>query len=261
MSNTRLANNRPQRSANWRHPLALKVAGVARRARRLRWLFGMGRVAAVVLAGGVLLALADFQFRYQDPGLRILSTGALGLVVAWGLWRYLSPLVRRGPSRLTVARRIEQRFPQLSDSLSSSIDFLERPENDPTSGSPALQAAVIRDTTERIAEVDLHEVIDPWPTRRAVMMASLTVLVVAMLWTQSPESVQLATARLIKPLEPQPWPKRHALSFEAPPTRLALGRPFDVELTDRNGTLPDEVLFHTRDEDGTIDTEPMQPRG
>jgi hypothetical protein len=124
-----------------------------------------------------------------------------------------------------------------------------------------LQAAVIRETTERLREVDLDGVIDPWPTRRSLLVATIAALVVAMAWTQSPDVVQLAAARLTQPLAPYSWPKRHMLAFENPPTRLALERPFEVELSDRAGELPDEVLFHVQDDDGTMHSEPMQPRG
>ncbi|MCH5377359.1 MAG: hypothetical protein JJ992_25640, partial [Planctomycetes bacterium] len=46
------------------------------------------------------------------------------------------------------------------------------------------------------------------------------------------------------PWQHAPWPRRHALAFVDPPTRLAAGSDFEVELTDRHGELPEEVEIH-----------------
>ena len=71
----------------------------------------------------------------------------------------------------------------------------------------------------------------------------------------------MALLRLCKPFGGESWPRQHELEFRSPPTRLALGQNFEVELVDRRQQLPDDVRIHYRfenDNGTTEEAEPMQ---
>ncbi len=233
------------------HPLQQHVAHLRRRARRLVLLHGWSCVFSAVLAVAAVLGLADYLIRFHDPGIRILALLAVLGTLGWSVYRFLlRPLARR-TSEVDVAQRIERRYPQLQDRLSSAIAFLQQSEDDPQAGSPALRRAVIHEATAEVERLDLQSVLDPHPARRAVFTAAGVALLALLLVALDPASAGLALARLAAPLGEAAWPKKNDLQFQDPPTRLALGQPFEVELIDRRGRLPEEVRIHYRFAEGT----------
>ena len=173
-----------------------------------------------------------------------MSSLAVLLVVAWTCYRYLYPALARRLRDVEIAQRIENRFPNLQDRLSSAVEFLQQSEDDPQAGSAALRRAVIVETTAEVERLNIDEVLERRPARRAFAcaVAVLTIAVVAVAF--DPLSARLAVARLIRPFGDDAWPRKHALEFIKPPVRVAAGQTFEVELRDRNGTPPEDVRIH-----------------
>ena len=154
-----------------RHPVQEKVRSIQRRAWRLRavcagglWL--CGAVGAVFLA-----ALADYCLRLDDTGVRLLSSFAVLAVCGWCLWRFVAPVFMRRLSELEVAQRIEQRFPQLCDRLSSAVAFLGQAEEQPAAGSPDLRRAVVATAVADLDRWDFAECLDTRRPRRIAIGA------------------------------------------------------------------------------------------
>lgn len=232
------------------HPLQNKVAAVRRRARRMVLLHGLGRVVAAVVAVALALGLADYLIRFQDPGIRLIASAALLATFGWTTYRHLLLPLARNLRDVDVARWIERRHPRLNDRLSSAIEFLKQRPDDPTAGSAALRRAVIHEAEVETGRLDLDAVIDRRPTKRALAVAGVVALAALMPVVLAPSLTGLALARLALPLGAARWPREHHLAFKNPPTRLAAGKPFEVELIDRNRRLPDEVRIHYRFDDG-----------
>ncbi len=157
---------------------------------------------------------------------------------------------------MQIAQRIERRFPQLTDRLASTVEFLKQSEVDPQAGSAALRRAVILETTSAVEDVDLSQVFEPRPTRRALAVGGLAGLVALGVALLSPENTRIAALRLARPFGSDSWPRFYSVQFGEAPTRLAVGKTFEVELVnDAEHRVPDEVRIHFRYETGMSNVE------
>lgn len=246
------------------HPLEKKVALVRRRARRLLWVYGLGWISASVVGVALVLGFTDYLIRFQDQGIRVIFSLLTLATLGWTSYRYLFRPLSRRLRDVDVAQRIERCFPQLGERLSSAIEFLKQPENDRQAGSASLRRAVIAKAAAQLEEVNLSEVTDRRTTARVVLSAAAVGLVTVTLVVLDVQSARIALARLTNPFAPAAWPRVNDLAFKNPPTRLALGQPFEVELVDRQGKLPDDVKIHYRyeaDGEASEKIEPMKFRG
>ena len=187
-------------------------------------------------------------------------------MLGWTAYRYLYRSATVRLRDVDLARRLQRRFPQLSDSLASSIEFLKQPENEPTAGSPGLRRAVISQTTAETDRLEFSEVIDRRPAVRAATAAVAACLLAGIVAVLDPLSAQVAVARLAYPLGKMDWPRNFYLKLSERVDRVARGQAFEVEVVDAFGAkLPPNVRIHYRLEqpDGsTLDeTEPMRPLG
>ena len=247
------------------HPLQQKVEQVRRSARNVRLLYGIGWLAAAALAVGLVLGLADFLLRSEELGVRLLfSTAALG-AVGFTLWRFLWPALTADATSVQVAQRIEARFPQLQDRLSSSLEFLAQEGQDATAGSPALRRTVVAEATAQIDALPLGEVIDRKRPMPVLITAGVLLLVTALLGIAAPQSFARAARRLAMPwTQSDAWPRVNALAFVDPPARVPYGEPFRAELVDHNGKLPDLVeIYYWFEGQAAEDVQPqtMKPAG
>lgn len=223
------------------HPLKERITTVARRVRAAMLLASLGRFVALAVAVVTLLALADYLVHYEDRGIRIISFLAAVGSLLWIAYRYFFGLLADRPHIVQVAQRIEQRYPELDQKLSSALVFLDQEEEDLAAGSPSLRRAVVGEVTGQLESIDLARVVSFRPATRSLALALLACLVAGTLTILAPSAARIALVRLAGPLGTTSWPKWNDLEFVDPVTRLASGQDFDVELTDRNHRLPDVV--------------------
>ncbi|MEX0679012.1 MAG: hypothetical protein WD063_18200 [Pirellulales bacterium] len=246
------------------HPLERKIGQVRHRARRLLALYAAGWTIAAVGAAALVLGLADYLIRFQDHGIRLMCSLAVVAVFGWACRRFWYQGL--GWTRLgdvQIAQRIERRFPGLADRLASSIQFLKQSEIDPQAGSAALRRAVIIQTGSEVERLDVSQVFQAGPTRRALALAGLVVLLAGAFAAASPTSARMALVRLARPLGDDAWPRFYRVEFRSTPTRLAAGQNFEVELArDAAHRVPDDVRIYYRYEtDGSseeVESEPMR---
>lgn len=233
------------------HPLLERVRSVKRRARRLVWLYAMLFFLATILACALVAGSADYVFRFQDRAGRIAGTAALVLAAAYAFARLVYPATRFRASDVAAAQQIERRFPQLSDRLSTAVAFLEQPATDVQAGSQTLRDAAILDAHERVAAIELEDCLDPRPTWRAGAALAVVLAVAVVAFAVNAGASAIAARRLLLPLGGEAWPRRHSLVWQKQPRRLAMGADFECALTDRDGHLPDSVMFYwSNDEEG-----------
>src|SRR5688572_15428058 len=96
------------------HPLQQTIRALGRQARRLLLLYGVSRVVAVLLAMILVVGLADWLFRFEDRGIRLMATACVLLAGSWAFGRYLWIAARRRYDDVGIALRIERRFPALN---------------------------------------------------------------------------------------------------------------------------------------------------
>jgi len=247
------------------HPIEQRIRVLRARVRRLVAVYGLSWVVAVVVGAVIVLGLADYLIRFQDPGLRVICSMLVVGVLGWTGYRYLClPLLAR-LSEVDLALRLERRFPSLADRLVSSVEFLRQPEDDPMAGSAALRRAVISETTSETERLDFGEVLDPRPAFRAAVVTVSICLLAGVLVALAPEASATAVARLVNPFG-VPWPQRTHLEVRPVVSRVAKGRPVEIRVIDAEGAkLPRTVrihyLFEGADETVTEDTQVMHPVG
>jgi hypothetical protein len=207
----------------------------------LRAVSGGGRWLIAVLGAVLLVGLADYGLRLDDMGVRVLSSVAVVAVGGWCLWRFVVPVYVHRLSELEVAQRIEQRFPQWCDRLSSAVAFLDQSEHQPIAGSSDLRRAVVAAAAADLDRWNVADCLDARrPQRIAIGAAALVAVAVGFAVADWP-SAALALRRLAVPWNVEPWPRWNQLQFVKAPERLAFGSDFEVELIDREERLPPTV--------------------
>ena len=248
-----------------------QVDAARRRIRQLLLLYGVGRVVACSLGTAVVLALADFLIRSDDPGVRWICFLVFVSITAWAIWRYLLPALQQPFADVLVAGRIERRFPRLGDHLSSTIEFLHESEDDPLAGSAELRRAAVAQAAAEIGPLDWRAAINSGPAVRAIASACAIVAIAMTLVFARPLDSRIAIVRLLDPLSDTDWPPTNNLEFVHRVDRVAFGEPFEVELKDPSGRLPDDVKIQYRtvvgsdtdpaDHEPQIETQSMQRMG
>lgn len=235
------------------HPLERKIAAIRRRVRTLAALHGVGRVTALVVAAILILGAGDYLVRFEDRGLRIMGSLALAGLILWAIHRYLLCGMLTRLDDVDVALRIERRFPQFNDRLASAVQFLRQKEDQPYAGSPALRRAVVFETEQEAEKLDWQDLFDLSAVRRSIAGGFAVLVLAAVVVLCDPTSARVAMARLANPLRDIPWPQQTHLEFRQVVERLALGKPFEVEVVDAEGAeLPSEVWLEYRFEGSSV---------
>lgn len=228
------------------HPLQDRIAAVARRARMVLVLFGIGSVVAGGLAVTLLCATVDYLVRFQDPLWRaMLSLSVAGTLLATA-WRFLWPAWRQRLAPLQVAAKIERLHPKLADRLTTTVAFLDQPENDASAGSLALRRAVIASTYADVEQLDLAAAIEPKPAVRMAAVAIGIAAVTFFIATLYPSIAAVAASRLLMPWGGPAWPRRNHLVVEGVDARIASNQVVEWKLRDHGGQLPGEVQLFLR---------------
>jgi hypothetical protein len=236
------------------------MAAVRRRVRRLLVLDAVGRLLVILVGTVIALGLADYLIRYQDRGLRVMSSAALMLAAGWAFVRLLWPVLRLELGDVELSLQLEARLPILRDRLASAMRFLRQREDDVLAGSTVLRRSVIVEATAEIDRLRLEDVVQPRFARRAWTMAAASFVAVAAIVVLNPPAARTALARLLAPWGKTEWPKQSHLAFVNPVQRLAAGQTFEVELKDSFGVrLPDKVLIQYRFHDASSPAEISEP--
>ncbi|MHC4401321.1 MAG: DUF4175 family protein [Planctomycetota bacterium] len=243
------------------HPLEQRIDVLRHRLRRLLVVYGVSWMVAAALAAVIALGLTDYVFRFRDRGIRLVFSLAVVGVVGWACYRYLLMGLSTWLSDVELARRLQRRFPRLSDVLASAVQFLGQSEDDPTAGSVALRRSVIAQATADAEPLDFRHVLDRRPVVRVALASSALCMVALALVLLDPLHSRIAVARLVNPFGGEPWPQKNHLELVEAVTRVAKGQVFEIEVVDRNGVrLPEEVRVHYQFEnpDGSL-TEEIEP--
>lgn len=246
------------------HALQTKVRQVRRLAQSVRWVCATAWLVAVVLAMSLLVGLSDFLLRSEEVGVRLIFSLAVLVAAGWAAWRFIWPAATGQPNEVQVAQRIERRWPELQDRLSSSLEFLSQSSDEATAGSPTLRRTVVAQATAQVDSLPLSKVVDLRRPLPVLAVASVLILLVGGLFLAAPGVVSQAARRLAVPWSTDAWPRRHHLNFVEAPTRVPFGEPFRVEVTDEGGRLPEMVqIYYWFDGQQLAEVEPqnMKPAG
>src|SRR5262245_48045484 len=180
-----------------------RLETIRRRARRLLVLHSaLGLVCA---AQGLLLGLCvlDYAFWFPKALRLVLALLWIGVIAAL-LIRQVGPALTSRFALLDVATKIEQRFPEFQDRLTSSVSFLDEPHGlrDP------LRLELIDRTEQLAADLPLEQTINTRPMWHMAGLAALPAVVLMAAAVARPAWLATACLRYAAPLGDTEWPTR-----------------------------------------------------
>ncbi len=218
--------------------LRQRLAGLRRRLRIVATIRGVGFLLSVLLAAGVAAGLIDWQWHL--PALVratiLVATLTAGIVISY---RYLFRPLSAPSDDLSLALRVEDKYPALNDALASTVQFLERDQS-AASSSSALEREAVKFALGRAAGCDFLGVIDKRGVRWAGLSGGAFAALTLTLILLSPRLAATAFMRLAHPFGGIDWPKKTQLVLDEP--RLRIGRNEGFEVRGRvSGVIPPQA--------------------
>ena len=245
-----------------RNPLRKRLAALRRRLRVVVTLRGAGWLLTLLLATAAVAGFLDWAWRL--PAL-VRAAVLVGTLSGAGLIAYrllLRPLLTRVDD-LTLALRIEERYPSLNDALASTVQFLEQAENrerreegrPPMLVSPAMRLEAVRRALGKATGCDFNRIIDTRGLRTAGLSGVAACLTVAVLAWLFPSLAATALARLADPFGAHDWPRATQLELEQTRERIGRNEAFEVRARLR-GVIPDKAyVVYRLDGGGPVEHE------
>ena len=240
-----------------RNPLRKRLAALRRRLRVVVALRAVGWLLALLLVSAAAAGALDWAWRLPALVRAAALVGTLGSagVVAYRLM--LKPLLARVDD-LTLALRIEERYPSLNDALASTVQFLEQAEKRDKSTMPvssSMRLEAVRRALGKATGCDFNRIIDSRGLRAAGLSGIGASLIVVVLVWFFPALAATALARLTDPFGAHDWPKATLLELEKPRERIGRNEAFEVRGR-LSGVIPDKaVVVYRLDGGGQVEHE------
>jgi hypothetical protein len=220
-------------------PLRRRLAALRRRLRLTASFRGLSWLATAVLATAVLVGLADWRFHL--PGL-VRAFALTGLLTGAGVivYRFLVRPLSAPSDDLSLALKVEERYPALNDALASTVQFLDR-EVAPEGESESMRREAVRRTLGKASAMDFNRVVETRGLRTAGACSAACFAAAVGLFLLSPLLAATALARLANPFGEVEWPKKTRLELGAVAKRIGRNKEYKVTGTVR-GVVPREVV-------------------
>lgn len=217
-----------------------------RRLRRWLWLAGLSRVLLTLAALLALSFAVDRTFR-MDRAQRAVSLALAAGTLGYAVYRWLVRPLRTELTDDALCRRVEQRHPELADSLISAFQLGRAPDAATLGYSADFVAATIAAGTQRSAGFDFGDVLDRRRHRQHLWIVTAVLVTLAALGVLFTGSLALWARRNLF-LQTVAWPQRTHLAVEGlRDGRLRVPRGDDLELrVTANGVVPAAVTVAYR---------------
>jgi hypothetical protein len=223
------------------NPLQARLAALRKRLRLVVTLRGLSWVLALLFVGALLAGWIDWRIHLPSLVRALVLVSVVGGAVYLAI-RYLFKPLRQPADDLSLALKVEKRYPVLNDSLASAVQFLQEAPTSDRSGSPALRQIAVKRALHRSKSYDFLPVVDSRGTRAAglsVLMTGTLAIAVAVLY---PQLAWTGFIRLAHPFGGYDWPRQTHLRIEAK-NRVGRGESYPIAVH-VDGFVPDR---------GTID--------
>lgn len=239
-------------------PLTTKLGEIGRARKRVAVLSGLLLFVAAVVGIATAAGTADAALHLAPlpRALALVALLAAGCVVwARAVARPLG--LRTDP--LSIALELENRFPNLNDSLATAVEFLgpdagddDGPPKAPPGVSNRMVAHAVRLAERKAGRLPLDELVPTGPCWRNAWLCAgaLALFVPLVLW--NPGRAALAAARLADPFGAHPWPTKTRVELLAPkafPARVGRGEAFELKFAVR-GVMIGPAVVKVRVEGG-----------
>jgi len=226
--------------------IARQIDGLRRRLRRWLWLAGLSRVLLALAAVLALSFAADRTFR-MDRAQRAVSLALAAGILGYAVHRWLVRPLRTQLTDDALCRRVEQRHPELADSLISALQLGRVPDATTLGYSADFVAATVAAGTERSAGFDFGEVLDRRRQRQHLWIVAAVLATLVALGALFAGPLSLWARRNLL-LQTVAWPQRTRLVVEGlRDGRLRVPRGDDLELrVAAHGIVPSAVTVAYR---------------
>ena len=227
-----------------------------------------GLAAAAVWLGAAFWGSMAIDWMFEPPhAVRavILALAGMGLAVVLFLFILRRAFVRLSDDNLATV--LERQFPQLNDSLLTSVSLQARPSA--LSGfNPAMLACTSYVAQQRLKDVSLSRVFDPMPIVRKIVIALGLGSIIGFLAVMDPADLRLWAQRNLL-LTNAMWPRKirlEAVGFTDGVAKVAAGANFDLRVRAFRGdteipVIPERVEVRYRVEGGGRDRKVMKNIG
>ncbi|HVT79856.1 MAG TPA: hypothetical protein VHM90_04305, partial [Phycisphaerae bacterium] len=243
------------------HPLVARLTRLRGRVRMILGLYGMGVLITTAVGALFLLVLADYLIHIPLAGrlvLLILALVGIGVLA----WRTLiAPL----STRLTdtfLASRVENQNPHLSDELLSAVAFI----HSRAAATNAFAAKHIDLAARRTESIKFEDAVDFRRAGKAMGIAGLTVVIVAILALTNPALAKIGLSRWLLASNVR-WPHTTHVTLiwtdaegnttTTPPKVRPLGEKLTVRAKVDQGGKPRVWLTSWTEKPGSKDTQLM----
>ncbi|MEO1995412.1 MAG: hypothetical protein ABGZ17_09065, partial [Planctomycetaceae bacterium] len=235
------------------------------RIKTLLWIHGVSWLLSVVVGGLLGACLIDWLVHIDDPVIRVLWSVTTLVTACWIAWIKLLRPLWTPLSDLDIAHKIEGRFPQFRDSLTSSVQFAADPGNTRV-GSPQLQRHVVDATQQQVRQCHITDVLTTAPLRRVTAGACALLITAILLAGLNRANAAIAIQRILFPFTAGNWPRIYELRFvdsdlsplsERAPLRVARGETVNLYVENVNGSVPDDAQLELRYPDGRVVSEDL----
>jgi len=232
---------------------------IRERLQRLRWWIRAyvsweGLMAGLVWLGAAFwLTLVLDWFFEPSRQVRILFWLVVGGGLAWiFFWQTLRRLVVRF-TEANLAMILERRFPELNETLLTTVEVAARPDR-AEHFNPQMLALACREAESRLQPLRLRDVFNFRPLYKVTIAALLLAGSIAMWARMYPEAFGVWSDRLLG-LSDRLWPRRTVLVVEGFDQPVKVGRGGDLELIarvdlEKSELIPSDVYIRGRTEEG-----------
>ena len=217
------------------HTLQHRLASVLRRWRFMVVTRGVSAIAALVVGAAALVGLADWLVHLPSLVRAYCLVAILGSA-GYIAFRWLVVPFWRRCDDLSLAIQIEDAYPELNDSLASTVQFLE---DEKMPGSASMRHKAIDRAIDATADLDFGRILD----RRGLLYCFLAMLAAVAVgghfaWHYT-DLTKTALLRLAEPFGYHTWTR---IDLDEVPTKIAIGQPFPLRGR-VEGIVPQSVRF------------------
>jgi hypothetical protein len=198
------------------NPLLRRLATLRLKVRFLDGWLGACALVTLILGVGVSVGVLDYWFHL--PSL-VRAVALVGLLIGCGFvaYRYLIKPFSKPCDNLNLALRIEEAYPELNDSLASTVEFLQEPKAAQAriGASEALRERTVQEAMQKAGQCDFSRILD---RRAAVLFGAGTccvLLVAALVVGWNRPYARIAFWRFVEPFGMHTW-TRITVARQAP---------------------------------------------
>jgi hypothetical protein len=225
------------------NPLLSRLAGIRRKVRVLETWQGVCAVLTLIVGTVVVAGLLDWWVQLPSFFRGLVLVGIVG-GSGWLAYQYLLRPMLSPCDNLTLALRIEDEFPELNDSLASTVQFLTEPTDTPgaASSSPTLRQKAIQVMTAKADQYDFGRIISYRAASILGVCLLAAVAVAGHFAYHYSQFSNIALWRLADPFGGHTW-----TTVEVPnaPRLIAVGQAFAVK-AHLDGRIPEHAKVEIR---------------